>query len=99
MRKTFTSFALAAVAAFGLALSPVPAAAQMREFDPNTAVDSDLDNPTPPPSVSSDSTDEVINYDSDLATGDKQTSAAPVDGTATPSEMTTTTGITEDTAT
>lgn len=99
MRKTFTSFALAAAAALGLAISPVPAAAQMREFDPNTAIDSDLDNPTPPPPVSSDATDEVINYDSDLATGDQQTSAAPADGTATPSDMTTTTVITEDTAT
>ena len=50
--------------------------------------------------MSSDSTDEVINYDSDLATGDQQTKrSAPVDGTATPSDMTTTTVITEDTAT
>ncbi|MBW8294560.1 DUF1134 domain-containing protein [Sphingopyxis sp.] len=99
MRKTFTSFALAAVAAFGMALSPAPAAAQMREIDPNTSIDSDLDNPAPPPPVSSDSTDEVIDYDSDLATGDQQTSAAPADGTATPSDMTTTTVITNDTAT
>lgn len=87
------------MASLGLALSPVPAAAQMREIDPNTTIDSDLDNPAPPPPVSSDSTDEVINYDSDLATGDQQTSEAPVDGTATPSDMTTTTVITEDTAT
>ena len=71
-------------AALGLSLSPLPSAAQMREIDPNTAIDSDLDNPTPPPPVSSDATDEVINYDSDLATGDQQTSAAPADGTATP---------------
>jgi hypothetical protein len=99
MRKTFTSFALAAMASLGLALSPVPTAAQMREIDPNTTIDSDLDNPAPPPPVSSDSTDEVINYDSDLATDDQQTSAAPADGTATPSDMTTTTVITEDTAT
>lgn len=99
MRHTFTSFALAAAAAFGLALSPVPAAAQMREFDPNTAIDSDLDNPAPPPPVSSDATDEVINYDSDLATGDQQTSEAPISSTATPGDMTTTTVITEDTAT
>ena len=99
MRHTFTSFALAAAAAFGLALSPVPAATQMREFDPNTAIDSDLDNPTPPPPVSSDATDEVINYDSDLATADQQTSEAPTSGTATPGDMTTTTVITEDTAT
>ncbi|HEV7341784.1 MAG TPA: DUF1134 domain-containing protein [Sphingopyxis sp.] len=99
MRKTFTSFALAAMASLGLVLSPVPAAAQMREIDPNTTIDSDLDNPAPPPPVSSDSTDEVINYDSDLATGDQQTSAATADGTAAPSDMTTTTVITEDTAT
>ena len=87
------------MASLGLALSPVPAAAQMREIDPKTTIDYDLDNPVPPPPVSSDSTDEVINYDSDLATGDQQTSEAPVDGTATPSDMTTTTVITEDTAT
>jgi len=99
MRKTFTSFALAAIVSLGLALSPVPAAAQMREIDPNTTIDSDIDNPAPPPPVSSDSTDEIINYDSDLATGDQQTSAAPADGSATPSDMTTTTVITEDTAT
>lgn len=99
MPKTFTSLALAALASLGLALSPLPAAAQMREIDPNTTIDSDLDNPAPPPPVSSDSTDEVINYDSDLATGDQQTSAAPAVGTATPSDMTTTTVITEDTAT
>ncbi len=99
MRKTFTSFALAAMASLGLALSPVPAAAQMREIDPNTTIDSDLDNPAPSPPVSSDSTDEVINYDGDLATGDQQTNTAPADGTTPPSDMTTTTVITEDTAT
>ena len=32
MRKRFTSLALAAIASFGLALSPIPAAAQMREI-------------------------------------------------------------------
>lgn len=95
MRKTFTSFALAAAAALGLALSPVPAAAQMREFDPNTAIDSDLDNPTSPPSVSSDSSDEVINYDSDLATGNQQTG----DVTSGGSNMSTTTVVTENTST
>ncbi len=99
MRKTFTSLALATLASLGLALSPVPAAAQMREIDPNSTIDSDLDNPTPPPPVSSDTSGEIINYDSDLATGDQQTSEAPVNGTATPSDMTTTTVITEDTAT
>ncbi len=99
MQKSFTSLALAAAASIGLALSSLPAAAQMREIDPNTSIDADLDNPAPPPPVSSDSTDEVINYDSDLATGDQQTSEAPVDGTAPASDMTTTTVITEDTAT
>ena len=98
MRKTFTSLALAAMASLSLALSPVPAAGQMREFDPNS-IDADLDNPAPPPPVSNDTTDEVIDYDSDLATGDQQTSEVPVDGTAAPSDMTTTTVITEDTAT
>ena len=82
MLKTFTNLALAAMASFGLALSPLPASAQMREVDPNsTVIDSDLNNPSPPP-VSGDST-VGTSYDSDLATGDQQTSETPpVDGTA-----------------
>ncbi len=82
MRKTFTSLALTAMASLGLALTPLPAAAQMREVDPNsTSIDADLNNPPPPPS-SSDST-AGTSYDSDLATGDQQTSETPVDGIAT----------------
>ena len=79
MRKTFTSLALAAMASLGLALTPIPAAAQMREIDPsNTVIDSDIDNPSPPP-VTGTSYNEP-SYDSDLATGDQQTSETPVDG-------------------
>lgn len=91
MRKTFTSLALAAMASLGLALTPLPAAAQMREVDPNnTAIDSDLDNPAPPP-VSSDST-AGTSYDSDLATGDQQTSETPpVDGAAASADVSATT--------
>ena len=100
MRKTFTSLALAACASLGLALSPLPAAAQMRSVDPNTAIDSDLNNPAPPPTVSSEPTDnEVINYDSDLATGNQTTGEAPANGTAAPGNMATSAVITENTAT
>ncbi|MBJ7502101.1 MAG: DUF1134 domain-containing protein [Sphingopyxis sp.] len=82
MRKTFTSLALAAAASLGLALAPLPAAAQMREIDPsNTAIDSDLDNPAPPP-VATD-TPPGESYDSDLATGDQQTSEVPADSGTT----------------
>ncbi|AJA08479.1 hypothetical protein SKP52_07795 [Sphingopyxis fribergensis] len=87
MRKTFTSLALAAMASLGLALTPLPAAAQMREVDPNsTTIDYDLNNPAPP--APSDST-AGTSYDSDLATGDQQISetppvdAAPADASAT----------------
>lgn len=81
MRKTFTGLAFAALASLGLMLAPLPAAAQMREIDPsNTQIDSDLDNPAPPP-VSSEPAPED-SYNSDLATGDQQTSEVPVDGTA-----------------
>lgn len=91
MRKTITSLALAAMASLGLALTPLPAAAQMREVDPNsTAIDSDLNNPAPPP-VSSDST-VGTSYDSDLATGDQQTSETPpMDGTAASADVSATT--------
>src|SRR3546814_14290809 len=62
----------------------------MREIDPsNMQIDSDLDNPAPPP-VTSTTTDQ--SYDSDLATGDQQTSEMPVDGgaaaTNAPADMT-----------
>lgn len=78
MRKTFTSLALTALASIGLALTPLPAAAQMREIDPsNMQIDSDLDNPAPPAAPSEPTTEE--SYDSDLATGDQQTSEVPVD--------------------
>src|SRR3546814_6911389 len=93
MRKTFTSLAFAALASLCLALTPLPAAAQMREIDPsNMQIDSDLDSPAPPPVTSTTTTDQ--SYDSDLATGDQQTSEVPVDGgaaaTNAPADMTAT---------
>src|SRR3546814_13390410 len=65
----------------------------MREIDPsNMQIDSDLDNPAPPPVTSTTTTDQ--SYDSDLATGAQQTSEVPVDGGATathaPADMTAT---------
>src|SRR3546814_4540108 len=101
MRKTFTSLAFAALASLGLALTPLPAAAQMREIDPsNMQIDSDLDNPAPPP-VTSTTTDQ--SYDSDLATGDQQTSEMPVDGgaaaTNAPADMTATDVSADDSST
>src|SRR3546814_2755813 len=52
--------------------------------------DSDLDSPAPPPVTSTTTTDQ--SYDSDLATGDQQTSEVPVDGgaaaTNAPADMT-----------
>ena len=73
MRKTFTSLAFAALASLGLALSPLPASAQMREVDPNsTRIDADIDSPAPAPYSTGTSSDP--SYDSDLATGEQQTS-------------------------
>ncbi|WP_447753980.1 DUF1134 domain-containing protein [Sphingopyxis fribergensis] len=90
MRKTFTSLAFAAMASLGLALSPLPAAAQMREVDPNsTVIDSDIDSPAPPPATSG--TYSEPSYDSDLATGDQQTAETPVGSTATSSDVSATT--------
>ena len=88
MRKTFTSLAFAAIASLGLALSPLPAAAQMREVDPNTAIDSDIDNPAPPPA---NTTTSEPSYDSDLATGDQQTSGVPADGSTAAADVSATT--------
>ncbi|MGQ3099702.1 MAG: DUF1134 domain-containing protein [Sphingopyxis solisilvae] len=95
MRKKFTSLAIAAMASLGLALASAPSAAQMREFDPNTSIDADLDKPSPPPSVSNDPSDEIIYYDSDLATGNQSSAGAAAGG----SDMSTTTVVTENTAT
>ncbi|WP_432770685.1 DUF1134 domain-containing protein [Sphingopyxis sp.] len=93
MRKPLATFAVTAMAVFGLALSPLPAAAQMTEVDPNTAIDSDLDNPPPPPPVTETSPD--TSYDSDLATGDEQTEVAeqpaPTVGAGTDPEIAATT--------
>jgi hypothetical protein len=75
MRHMFTKFATMGIAALGLALSPLPLAAQMTEVDPNTVLDSDLDNPQPaPPPVTSTDPYADPALDSDLATGDEQTS-------------------------
>lgn len=72
MRSSITTFVLAATASLGLALSPLPAAAQMTEIDPNTAIDADLNNPTPPPPPVTETTGGDASLDSDLATGDEQ---------------------------
>ncbi|KTE21892.1 hypothetical protein ATE67_04385 [Sphingopyxis sp. H050] len=85
MRKTLTTFAVTALASFGLMLSPVAASAQMTSVDPNTAIDADLDNPRaetpPPPPTYSDPS-----LDSDLATGDQQYATTPDTGTTTAPE-------------
>jgi len=92
MRPVLTKFAAMAVATLGLALSPLPAAAQMTEVDPNTVIDSDLDNPdqTPPPPAptypAQNSADPA--QDSGLLTGSEQdtgvtTDPAPVSTAAT----------------
>ncbi|WP_374525033.1 DUF1134 domain-containing protein [Sphingopyxis sp.] len=91
MRKTLAAFAVTAFASLGLALAPV-AKAQMTSVDPNTAIDSDLDNPqpatpAPPPGADYSSSDPTLN--SDLATGDQQYSAAPDSATTTTTAPTT----------
>lgn len=77
MRKPLATFVITAMASFGLALSPLPAAAQMTSIDPNTSIDADLDNPTPPPYTPpvNDSYDSTL--DSDLATGAQQYETTP----------------------
>ena len=80
MRKTINSFAVAALAAIGLALSPAPVAAQMQAVDPNSAIDADLDNPSPsPPAIPAPSYDESL--DSDLAQGEQQYDSVTENGT------------------
>jgi hypothetical protein len=85
MRKTLATFAATTLASIGLMLAPVAANGQMTSVDPNTAIDSDLDNPqpvTPAPSVNDPApADPTLN--SDLATGDEQYSTAPDTGAAT----------------
>ena len=73
MRQSFSKLAVMAIASIGLALSPLPAAAQMTQIDPNTAIDADLNNPAPPPPPASTTSGDA-SYDSDLATGDQVTS-------------------------
>ena len=81
MRQSLTKWTLMAVASIGIALSPLPAAAQMTEIDPNSAIDADLDNPAPPPPPAETmSSDPAL--DSDLATGDAVTAPAPSTTTA-----------------
>jgi hypothetical protein len=76
MRTSLSNLATMAIASIGLALSPLPAAAQMTEIDPNSAIDADLDNPAPPPPAT-DTVSGDTSYDSDLATGDQVTSTDP----------------------
>lgn len=89
MRNRLAAFAVTAFASIGLALTPVTAQAQMTSVDPNSAIDSDLDNPQPVPPAPppSDSTDPTLN--SDLATGDQQYSATPDTGAATTADTAT----------
>jgi|SRR3546814_723390 len=93
MRSSLTRFAAMAIATAGLILSPLPAAAQMTEVDPNTAIDSDLDNPnqTPPPPATNETPDYGTDYgaptpdpslDGDLATGNEQVTGVPQDSAA-----------------
>ncbi|ALJ13151.1 DUF1134 domain-containing protein [Sphingopyxis macrogoltabida] len=79
MRNKFAAFAVTALAAIGLAATPIPAAAQMTQVDPNTAIDSDLDNPNPAPQADTPTYDNSSDSDinSDLATGDQQAATAP----------------------
>lgn len=81
MRKTLTTFAVTAFASIGLIFSPVTASAQMTSVDPNTAIDSDLDNPAPTPPQPPASSDSSL--DSDLATGEQQYATTPDTGTTT----------------
>ena len=87
MRRALATFTAAAIAAIGLALSPLPAAAQMTSVDPNTAIDADLNNPSPPPPSTPPANDS---YSSDLATGSQQYDATPDTGAATPPATVTT---------
>lgn len=82
MRQSFSKLAAMTIASIGLALSPLPAAAQMTEIDPNTAIDADLNNPAPPPPPASTTSGET-SYDSDLATGDQVTAPDAATTTAT----------------
>jgi hypothetical protein len=88
MRQILTKFAAMSIATLGLALAPLPAAAQMTEVDPNTVIDSDLDNPQPVPPPTTTTEPAAAPYadpsvDSDLATGDEQINGAPDSGAAT----------------
>src|SRR3546814_1819483 len=93
MRSSLTRFAAMAIATAGLILSPLPAAAQVTEVDPNTAIDSDLDNPnqTPPPPATNETPDYGTDYgaptpdpslDCDLAPGNEQVTGVPQDSAA-----------------
>jgi hypothetical protein len=97
MRNAFTNLAVAAVASIGLMLAGPAAHAQMTSVDPNTAIDSDLNNPAPPPPPATTTSDPSL--DSDLATGAEQysvtspdtgtTTTAPATGTAAADDTTT----------
>jgi len=99
MRNAFTNLAVAAVASVGLMLAGPAAHAQMTSVDPNTAIDSDLNNPAPPPPPPPATTTSDPSLDSDLATGAEQysvtspdtgtTTAAPATGTTAADDTTT----------
>jgi hypothetical protein len=55
-----------------------PSTAQIRNVDPNTAIDADLDQPAPPPQ-----TPAPVEDNSDLTPVDAQTTPPPADGAST----------------
>lgn len=89
MRKTLSTVMLV-FASLGMTLASVPAAAQMTEVDPNSAIDADLNNPSPPPATPPAGDPSL---DSDLATGDEQITGVP-ETTAAPTTTTATDGTT-----
>ena len=60
MRNALTNLAVAALASIGLMLAGPAAHAQMTSVDPNTAIDSDLNNPAPPPPPPPDTIDPLV---------------------------------------
>lgn len=86
MPKELKTIAIAALASLGLMLSPVSAGAQIKQVDPNAAIDADLNNPQPPPPPPTQG-DPSLN--SDLATGAEQYTPAPDATTTTPPPATT----------
>lgn len=72
MRRSLATCFTLALGSISLALAPLPAAAQMTEVDPNSAIDADLNQPSTTPPAEPDSS-----YDSDLVGGDTVTQSDP----------------------